>query len=251
MAASRLRAIAIPSGRSDASRPASPNRSRTRVARQRRGGRRRAGRQRTAPGPGRAASRSPRPARRPSRRWRAPGSRTARSRALPSGRGDDRAGALEHDHRAPGRRRIAGRRQPGLVVVGDRSPSSARVVAAARAQPRELAGVRGQDGRPALALPPARPSSPSTAAPRRRARSGGQLVGLAGDRPAASGRARSWPARAAARDRRRARRARGRGSGRGPAPGRSPRRRPRAAPSSSPRRPSPRTAAGAIRAPPG
>ena len=66
---------------------------------------------------------------------------------------DDGPGALQHDTLAPGGRGIAHGGDPGVVVIGQVAVLR-RVEATPRAQPGELAGVRREDGRSPIAVPP-------------------------------------------------------------------------------------------------
>ena len=192
-AASRLRAMASPSGRSDASTPASPNRSRT-ASPAARGGTRRAGPHRTAealreqradragqhvPGPaageGRVLERAPPP-------------------TAPVRRRDDRSRALEHDDLAPGRGRAT-------VAATRASSSSPRSPSASGSRPLPARSRRNsptcgrQDGRP-RDRPPTTPRAwPASGAPRRRGRA---VADRSPARRGAGGRARPSPGRVAA-----------------------------------------------------
>ena len=163
-------------------------------------------------------------------------------------RRDDRPGTLEHHDLAP-LRGCRGGRPARAASSSTRSPSASGACPLPARRRRELADVRRQDGRPADAVPPVvgrgEPAQRlGVEDDRRRRRVLGRDEEVLDEGPASR-------ARAAARDPRRSRRARGRGSGSGRRPARAPPRRPRAGPSSWPRRPSPRTAAGAIRGPRG
>ena len=140
---------------------------RGRRRRPRRGGRPRAARRRTGRGPGRGASRSCRPGRRRCRRDARAGFSNGARAARPSGaaitvRAPLRTTTWPHcAGRGPRRRRPRG-------VVVDEVAVGVRRDPARRPQPGELAGMRGQDARPADPLPPAVARRPATGAPRRR-----------------------------------------------------------------------------------
>ncbi len=163
--------MARPSGRSEASRPASPKRSRTGLAGQavevdpEAGG----GERLEALGEQRADRAGQDVA----------GAAGREGRVLERGDGDRRRRARRSPSGRP-----SGRRPGPSVAAASRAAADARVVVARRgrrrragvaaapgSQPGELAGVRGQDGRPAVALPPVVHRGQRRGAPRRRARS--------------------------------------------------------------------------------
>ena len=73
--------------------------------------------------------------------------------ARPSGADDDRVGSLQDDDLVPASCRIPGGGLPRAIVVGQIAVGGGRDPAG-RAEPGELARVRGQDARPSDPLPP-------------------------------------------------------------------------------------------------
>ena len=246
MAARRLRAMARPSGRSEASRPASPKSlahgfagHAVEVDAEPGGGER-------ASGPGRGAPRSCRPGRRRCRPRRAPGSRTGRSpRCRPMSAITVRAPfRTTTERQAAAASRAAATRAASSAEMSPSSASAWPLPARSRANSPgcgvSTAGRRSPCHQPSIVASDRSASASSTI---------GAAIGISRGTRSAGGRARPLRGPAGVPDRRRSHRARGRGSGRGPVPGPPPRRRPRAGPWSSPRRPWRRTAVGAIRGP--